>query len=41
MERLDELSSGVRGQTMGKDMVHPSVASPTVADQLATLLDMP
>ena len=41
MERLDELSSGVRGQTTGKDMDHPPVASPTMADQAVPLSDVP
>ena len=39
MEHLDVLSSGVRGQTMGKDMDHPLVASPAIADQMEPLSD--
>ena len=37
MEHLDELSLGVRGQIMGKDMDHPPVVSPIMAN-LATPL---
>ena len=41
MERLDELSLGVRGQTLGKDKSRPPVASPTTTDHMASLIDMP
>ena len=40
MERLHQLSSGVRGQTMGEDIDHPTFASPTTAGQMAPSLDM-
>ena len=39
MERLDELSSGIRGQTTGED--YPPVASLTTADHTASLSDVP
>ena len=39
IEHLDELSSVVRGQNMGKDMDHPLIASPTTADHMAPLSD--
>ena len=35
MERLDELSSGVLGQTSGEDAGHPPVASSAAADHTA------
>ena len=35
----NELSSGIRGQTMCEDMDHPPVASSAMADQAAPLLD--
>ena len=41
MEHLDELSSGIRGQSMGKDMDHPPVASRTIADQVALSSHVP
>ena len=41
IERLDKLSLGIRGQTTAKDMDHPLVASPAVADQIAPFLDAP
>ena len=40
MERLDELSLGVRGQTLGKYKDYLPVASPTTADHMASLLDV-
>ena len=40
MERLDELSLGVRGQTLGKDKDHPPVALPATADHMASSMDM-
>ena len=39
MERLDELSSGVRGKIMGKDKDCPPVASLATADHMASTLD--
>ena len=48
MECLDELSLGVRGQTLGKDKDCPPIALPTAADHTAsmtnalqTLFDVP
>ena len=41
MKHLDELSLGVRGQTLGEDKDHPLVASPTAADHTASSTDMP
>ena len=39
MERLDELSSGIRGQTMGEGKDCRPVASPTTADHMPTMSD--
>ena len=39
LERLDELSSGIRGQTMGIDMDHPLVVSLAMADKVAISTD--
>ena len=39
MERLDELSSGVRGKKIGKDKDCPLVASLAAADHTASTLD--
>ena len=36
MERLDELSLSIRGQTMGKDKDCPLVAFPATADHMAS-----
>ena len=41
MERLDELSLGIRGLTLGEDKDCPTVASPTATDHTASLVDMP
>ena len=41
MERLDELSLGVRGQTLGKDKDCPPVASPAATDHMASSMDAP
>ena len=41
MECLDELSLGIRGQTMGEDLDHPPVASFGMVDQVAPSLDAP
>ena len=40
MERLDELSSGVRGQIMGEDKDRPPVASPAAVDHTASMSDI-
>ena len=40
MEHLDELSLGIRGQTMGKDKDCPPVASSTTADLTASSMDV-
>ena len=40
MERLDELSSGIRGKNMGEHMDHPPVASPAAAAHMAPSLDI-
>ena len=39
MERLDELSLGIRGETLGKDKDCPLVASSTTADHMASSTD--
>ena len=39
MEHLDELSLGVRGQTLGEDKDCPPVALPTTADHMASMMD--
>ena len=39
MERLDELSSGVRGKKMGEDKDCPPVASLATADHMASISD--
>ena len=39
MERLDDLSLGVLGQTLGKDKDCPPVASPATADHTASSMD--
>ena len=41
MECLDELSLGIRGQTLGKDKDYPPVASPTTIDHMASTSDVP
>ena len=41
MERLDELSSGVLGQTSGEDRERPPVASSATIDHTASSVDMP
>ena len=41
IERLNELSSDVRGQITGKDMDHSPVASPTAADWVAPSSETP
>ena len=41
MERLDDLSLGVLGQTSGKDKDHPPVASPAAVDHTASSTDTP
>ena len=40
MERLDELSLGVQGQTLGKDRERPPIASSATADHTASSLDV-
>ena len=40
MERLDELSSSIRGQNMGEDIDHLLVASPATANHMAPLSDI-
>ena len=40
MERLEELSLGIRGQTSGKDKDHPPVASPITTEHTASMMDM-
>ena len=41
MERLDDLSSGVLGQTLGKDKEHPPIASSATIDHMASSGDVP
>ena len=41
MERLDDLSLGVLGQTLGKDKDCLPVASPTTTDHTASSMDIP
>ena len=41
MERLDDLSSGVREQNMGKDKDCPPFASSATTDHMASMLDVP
>ena len=41
MERLDDLSLGVLGQTLGKDKDCPPTASSAAIDQTASSVDMP
>ena len=41
MERLDELSSGVLGQTLGEDREHPPIASSATVDHTASSVDVP
>ena len=41
MERLDELSLGVLGQTLGKDREHPPVVSSAAIDHTASSVDAP
>ena len=41
MERLDDLSLGVLGQTLGKDKEHPPVVSSAAVDHMASSVDMP
>ena len=41
MECLDELSLGIRGQTLGKDKDRPLVASLTTANHTASFMDVP
>ena len=40
MERLNELSLGIRGQNTGKDIDHPPIAFPTAANHMAPFSDM-
>ena len=39
MERLDDLSLGILGQTLGKDKDHLPVASPANANHTASSMD--
>ena len=41
MERLDELSLGVLGQTLGKDRERLPVASSAAVDHTASSMDVP
>ena len=41
MERLDKLSSGIRGQIMDKDKNHQPVASPAAANRTTSTSDAP
>ena len=41
MERLDELSLGIRGKTLGKDKKGLPVASSAATDHMASSTDMP
>ena len=41
VERLDELSSGVLGQTPGEDRERPPVASSAAVDHTASSVDAP
>ena len=41
MERLDELSLGVLGQTLGKDRECPPVASSATIDHTPSSVDVP
>ena len=41
MEFLDELSLGVKVQTLGKDKDCPPIAFPTTADHMVSMMDMP
>ena len=41
MERLDDLSLGVLGQTLGKDKEHPPVVSSATIDHTASSMDAP
>ena len=41
MERLDDLSLGVLGQTLGEDKDYLPVASPTATDHMASSIDVP
>ena len=40
MERLNKLSLGIRGQTLGEDKNCPPVASPTTTDHKAPMMDV-
>ena len=40
MERLDDLSLGVLGQTLGKDKEHPPVVSSAAVDHTASSVDV-
>ena len=39
MERLDDLSLGILGQTSGKDKEHPPIASSATIDHTALSVD--
>ena len=41
MERLDDLSLGILGQTLGKDKDCPPIASPAAVDHTASSTDVP
>ena len=41
MERLDDLSLGVLGQTLGKDKERPPIASSAAIDHTASSMDVP
>ena len=41
MERLDELSLGIRGKKMGEGKDCPPAASPAAVDYMASTLDVP
>ena len=41
MEHLDELSLGIKGQTLAEDKDRPPVASLAAADHTASSTDMP
>ena len=41
MEHLDELSSGVLGQTLGEDRECPPLASSAMVDHMALSVDVP
>ena len=41
MERLDDLTLGILGKTLGEDKDHPLVASPTATAHMASSKDAP